>query len=89
MRAKGHLTPALSLCMKGGGPVPKIDNPWRAITLVSLIGVDLAVCVIAGVYLGRYVDNLLATKPWFMMLGLLAGLGIGVYSVYRIVRGYL
>jgi ATP synthase protein I len=83
------LTPALSLYMKGDGPVPKIDNPWRAITLVSLIGADLAVCVIAGVYLGRYVDSLLATKPWFMMIGLLAGLGIGVYSVYRIVRGYL
>lgn len=69
--------------------MPKIDNPWRAVTLVTLIGVDMAVCVVAGVYLGKYIDGLLATKPWFMMLGLLLGLGVGVYSVYRIVRGYL
>ncbi|CAM5797343.1 AtpZ/AtpI family protein [Brevibacillus borstelensis] len=75
--------------MKGDGYVPKIDNPWRAVTLVSLIGADMAVCVIGGVYLGRYVDSLLSTKPWFLMVGLLLGLGIGVYSVYRIVRGYL
>ncbi len=69
--------------------MPKIDNPWRAVTLVTLIGVDMAVCVVAGVYLGKNIDGLLATKPWFMMLGLLLGLGVGVYSVYRIVRGYL
>jgi ATP synthase protein I len=75
--------------MKGECPVPKIDNPWRAITLVTLIGVDMAVCVIAGVYLGKYLDGLFATNPIFLMVGLLAGLGIGVYSVYRIVRGYL
>ncbi|EJL40343.1 hypothetical protein BAG01nite_25070 [Brevibacillus agri] len=67
----------------------KIDNPWRAITLVTLIGVDMAVCVVAGVFLGKYLDGLFATNPLFLMVGLLAGLGIGVYSVYRIIRGYL
>ncbi|KQL46593.1 AtpZ/AtpI family protein [Brevibacillus choshinensis] len=67
----------------------KIDNPWRAITLVTLIGVDMAICVIAGVFLGKYLDGLFATNPLFLMIGLLAGLGIGVYSVYRIIRGYL
>jgi Uncharacterized protein conserved in bacteria len=69
--------------------VSKIDNPWRAITLVTLIGVDMAVCVVAGVFLGKYLDGLFATNPLFLMVGLLAGLGIGVYSVYRIIRGYL
>lgn len=67
----------------------KLDNPWQAITLVSLIGVDMAVCVVAGVWLGKYIDGLLATNPWFLLVGLLAGLGIGVYSVYRIIRAYL
>lgn len=89
MRAKGYSAACPLLILKGDGVVPKIDNPWRAVTLVTLIGVDMAVCVVAGVYLGKYIDGLLATKPWFMMLGLLLGLGVGVYSVYRIVRGYL
>jgi len=69
--------------------VSKIDNPWRAITLVTLIGVDMAICVIAGVLLGKYLDGLFASNPLFLMIGLLAGLGTGVYSVYRIIRGYL
>ncbi|GAA4720710.1 AtpZ/AtpI family protein [Brevibacillus fulvus] len=67
----------------------KLDNPWQAFTLISLIGVDMAVCVISGVMLGRYIDRLLNTSPWFLMIGLLIGLGIGVYSVYRIIRSYL
>jgi len=69
--------------------VSKLDNPWRAITLVTLIGVDMAICVIAGVLLGKYLDGLFDSNPLFLMIGLVAGLGIGVYSVYRIIRGYL
>lgn len=80
---------ALSLCRKGTGPLSKLDSPWQAITLVSLIGADMAACVVAGVLLGKYVDRLLSTGPWFLMAGLLVGLGVGVYSVYRIIRAYL
>ncbi len=69
--------------------MPKLDNPWQAIIFVSLIGVDLAVCSIAGFWLGRYADRLLGTGPWLMMSGLLLGLAAGVYSVYRLVRSYL
>ncbi len=67
----------------------KLNNPWRAVGLVSLIGADLAVCVVGGVWLGKYIDSLLSSSPWFLLAGLLLGLGIGVYSVYRLVRGYL
>lgn len=80
---------ALSLCRKGNRPLSKLDSPWRAITLVSLIGADMAACVVAGVWLGKYIDRLFSTSSWFLMLGLLVGLGVGVYSVYRIIRAYL
>ncbi|MFM1651198.1 AtpZ/AtpI family protein [Brevibacillus sp. B_LB10_24] len=66
----------------------KIDKPWQAIGLVSVIGVDMAVCVIAGVWIGKYMDGLLGTKPWLLLAGLLIGLGVGVYSVYRLIRAY-
>jgi ATP synthase protein I len=67
----------------------KFDNPWRMIGLVSVIGVDLAVSVLAGYWIGQYVDNWLETTPIFMLIGLLLGLGAGVYSVYLIIRSYL
>ena len=67
----------------------KMNNPWRAVGLVSVIGADLAVCVVGGVFLGRYIDRLLSSSPWFLLVGLLVGLAVGIYSVYRLVRGYL
>jgi F0F1-type ATP synthase assembly protein I len=75
--------------VKGDRPVSKKENPWRAITLVTLIGADLAICVTSGVLLGKYLDGMFDTNPLFLLAGMLLGLGIGVYSVYRIVRGYL
>ncbi|WP_126428854.1 AtpZ/AtpI family protein [Brevibacillus marinus] len=70
-------------------PKPRLDNPWQAIALVSVIGVDLAICVLAGFWVGRYLDRWLQTDPWLMLLGMLAGLAAGVYSVYLLIRSYL
>ncbi|MGC5324983.1 AtpZ/AtpI family protein [Brevibacillus sp. SYSU BS000544] len=67
----------------------KLDKPGQAIIFLGIIGVDLAVCVLSGVWLGRYLDRYLHSDPWMMMLGLFLGLGIGVYSVYRLIRSYL
>lgn len=67
----------------------KVNNPWKAIGLVSMIGADLAVCIIAGVLFGKYLDEWLHTAPWLMIVGLFLGLGVGVVSVYRMIRPYL
>ncbi|ATF16008.1 AtpZ/AtpI family protein [Brevibacillus sp. HB1.2] len=67
----------------------KLDNPWRALGLVSVLGLDFAICVVAGFMIGRYADRLLATDPWFLLIGLITGIAIGVYTVYRLIRPYL
>ncbi|WP_255298472.1 AtpZ/AtpI family protein [Brevibacillus dissolubilis] len=67
----------------------KFKSPWQMIGLVSLIGADMAICVVSGVLLGQYIDNWIGTTPWLMLVGLLIGMGLGVYTVYRIVRAYL
>lgn len=91
MRAKGETAHALSFCRKERSslPKPKLDNPMQAIVFVSLIGADLAVSVLVGFWVGRYLDRLLATDPWLMLLGVLLGLAAGVYSVYLLIRAYL
>lgn len=85
------MLPALSFCGRGSVPLskPKLDNPWQAVALVSVIGIDLAVSVILGFWLGRYLDRLLQTDPWLMLMGIMAGLAVGVYSVYLLIRSYL
>lgn len=67
----------------------KVNNPWKAIGLVSIIGADLAICIIAGVLFGKYLDEWLHTAPWIMIVGLFLGLGVGIVSVYRMIRPYL
>ncbi|QDX91644.1 AtpZ/AtpI family protein [Brevibacillus laterosporus] len=67
----------------------KVNNPWKAIGLVSIIGADLAICIVAGVLFGKYLDEWLHTAPWIMIVGLFLGLGVGIVSVYRMIRPYL
>lgn len=67
----------------------KVNNPWKAIGLVSMIGADLAICIIAGVLFGQYLDGWLHTAPWLMIVGLFLGLGVGIVSVYQMIRPYL
>ena len=35
-------------------------------------------------YAGYWADNKFETKPWFMLVGLLFGLGIGFYQFYKV-----
>jgi F0F1-type ATP synthase assembly protein I len=64
------------------------NNPWRAISLVSLIGVDLVVCVLAGFFLGRYVSDLTGGFPLWIAVGVLLGLAVGIVSIVYILKQF-
>ncbi|ATY86247.1 hypothetical protein CVV65_16010 [Kyrpidia spormannii] len=59
---------------------------WRAFALVSGIGVELAAAVLAGVYLGRWLDRLWGTSPWMLLVGVLLGLAAGILGVVHLVQ---
>ncbi|MBL0386682.1 AtpZ/AtpI family protein [Tumebacillus sp. ITR2] len=61
---------------------------WQAFGLVSAIGVDLASCVVAGVFLGKWLDGLWGTTPWMLLLGILLGLTGGVLGVVKLLQKY-
>jgi len=65
------------------------NSPWRAMGVVGAIGVELAVLLLLGLWLGKKLDMLLQTSPIFLILGMLLGLAIGVWSVIRIIKTYL
>lgn len=70
-------------------PVAKNNNPLKMIALVSVIGMDLAISVIAGFFGGRYLDGLFGTAPLFLLVGFLVGLAAGIYSIFLLIKPFL
>lgn len=65
------------------------ESPWRALSLVSLIGADLAVCTLIGVWIGQKVDMHFDTAPWWMVVGLFLGIGTGLVTIVPIIKRFL
>lgn len=59
---------------------------WQAYCRYSGAGVQLVVTTMLGVWVGRYVDMKLATRPVFLVMGGLLGMGLGFYSVYKLLK---
>ncbi|UUZ91268.1 AtpZ/AtpI family protein [Paenibacillus sp. P25] len=64
------------------------DNPWRAVALVSAIGADLVVCMLAGFWLGDLVSKWQGGRPIWLVVGVMLGFFVGVYSVFLILRKF-
>jgi ATP synthase protein I len=65
------------------------DSPWKALSLVSIIGVNLAVGTLVGIWIGKRMDMYFDTVPWLMVGGLLLGLGAGFMSIFPIIKRFL
>ena len=61
-------------------------NRWAAALRLTGIGFYIAACILIGVFTGLWLDNKLDTRPWLMIGGLLVGLAVAVYGVYRMIR---
>jgi ATP synthase protein I len=59
------------------------------LALFSEIGLLLLVTTLAGVAAGYWVDQELGTRPLFILVGFLAGAGIGAFGIYRLVTRFL
>ena len=57
--------------------------------LFSEIGMVLLVLTLAGVAAGYWVDQQLGTQPLFVLVGFLAGAGLGAFGIYRMVTRFL
>ena len=54
----------------------------RALSMLTQIGVMMVACILIGVFLGRFLDNLLGTTPWLLLLCTFLGLGAAFKSMY-------
>jgi ATP synthase protein I len=61
-------------------------NRWVAALRLTGVGFFIAACILIGVFGGLWLDGKFNTEPLFTIGGLLVGLAIAVFGVYRMIR---
>jgi ATP synthase protein I len=54
--------------------------------LVLDLGLRLGLSVVIGVGAGVLLDNWLGTRPIFILIGMLVGIGAAMYSIWEVAR---
>lgn len=73
--------------------IPKITKKQRremmqALSLFFQIGITLVVCVVMGVFLGRFLDSLLGTAPWLLLLFTFFGAGAAFKFIFDLSKRF-
>lgn len=58
----------------------------RSLAIATTLGFQLVVSVVLGFLLGQWLDRLLHTTPWLTLIGVVVGIGVGFYGLYRLSR---
>lgn len=65
---------------------PGKGNPMKAITLVTSLGVNLAVCTVGGYFLGSWLDRHWLGNGLGIGLGVLIGIAVGVSGIFALIK---
>lgn len=69
-------------------PKTKKSGALMAIAATTTIGTELAITVLLGFYGGRLLDAKLGTDPWFMVAGILTGVGVGIAGIIQTMQRF-
>lgn len=69
-------------------PPEKDPSPYRTYGIVSMIATDMAVTVVGGLYVGKWLDSLWGTSPWLMLTGIILGLVAGIMGIIEITKRF-
>ena len=62
------------------------DPLWITFGIYGAVGIQLALSVVGGFFLGNYLDNKWGSRPWLALAGLTIGFVGGLYNLVRILR---
>ncbi|MCL2407433.1 MAG: AtpZ/AtpI family protein [Defluviitaleaceae bacterium] len=71
--------------------VNKIDRVhkrevMKGFVMLSQFGITMTVCVLLGVFAGKWLDNLLGTEPWLLLLFTFFGIAAALKSVFDLAK---
>lgn len=58
-------------------------NRWLAALKLVGVGWYISLCILLGILAGRWLDSKFNTEPLLVIVGLILGLTIAFYGVYR------
>ena len=58
----------------------------QGLSIAFRLGTELTVAVMIGAVMGYALDHYLATKPWFLAIGIIMGGAAGCLNVYRVAK---
>ena len=61
----------------------------HVISVTGIIGLELAVMTVIGLYVGKQIDERFNTSPLFLIICLLLGLAAGIFSVVKTIEKLL
>ncbi|WMT40711.1 AtpZ/AtpI family protein [Paenibacillus sp. D2_2] len=69
-------------------PTKSDDNNsgWKAVGLVTALGIELAVCTFGGFYLGSWLDKIWLGNGLGIGLGVLLGIIIGILGIIALIK---
>ena len=56
------------------------------LVMYSSMGLELGLSVVVGFLIGSWLDEWLATEPWFLLVFGIAGIVAGYRSIFRLVK---
>lgn len=61
---------------------------WKAATAVASLGIEMAIEVVIGYWLGVWLDEKFGSEPWLMYVFLVLGIAAAFRSLWRTSKRY-
>ena len=58
----------------------------RGLSTISQVGFSIVACVLIGIFLGRFLDRVLNTSPWLLVIFTLLGAVAAFKSIFDIAK---
>lgn len=78
---------------KNKDKIPKMTDKQRremmqALSLFFQIGITMIVCVVIGIFIGRFLDSLFNTAPWLLLIFTFFGAGAAIKFIYDLSKRF-